>query len=137
MRLNGHVLGSCLILSVVLSLSSCYSYKPYLESVHTGRVPLNDKMEIGGKYKLSLVNGDVAVLKVRFVSVDSVRGRVALSRNQTVYYDKNYAISRDQIATIKERKFNPVKTTLLVVPVVLLILVVSSGGVGNPFSGGI
>lgn len=106
-------------------LSSCYTYRPYLDSSQTSPEVLNGKFVIDKKYEITLTTGQKLQIKVDSLTEQYIRGQVFSPEKQ--FRQKNFMIPYDRIASVKNKRFNPVLTIIAVgVPIGALVLFISN-----------
>lgn len=103
-------------------LSSCYSYKPYLNGPASPSA-FKDSITEGKKYELKLVGGRTVVMKVDSVASDRLVGDVSENGPKGIFRQEDFIIAYDQIESVENRKFSTWKTiAVIVIPVVVLSL---------------
>jgi len=116
-------------------LSSCYSYKPYLNDLQISSEVLREKIAPGKKYEVLTTDSKKLTIKVDSVTNDRLIGDASWKvntgqsknpqqiSNQTIY-QKKYSILFNQIKSIKERKISAGKTiAAIAIPIGILVLI--------------
>jgi hypothetical protein len=114
-------------LLVSLSLTSCRSYTRNLTRGHeVNPAFLSALFEPGKSYKVKLKNSDVFRIDVISVTQDSLHGEFHFMAGSRMRKGESRVLL-DDIAEVKEKKFDIVKTALvIVVPIALGAIIVST-----------
>ena len=112
---------------LVVSLVACKSYTRSLTRGHQpDRAFLASLFEVGENYKVVLRDGSKFQLKVTSVAQDSLHGLFIKSINGRIRKMESRVLLSD-ITEVKEARFDPVKTILLVaVPVVVVGVLINN-----------
>ncbi len=139
---------ACLTLCCSL-LTSCYSYKPYIDDVQITSEILQEKITPGKKYEIMTIDGKRLTVKVDSTGNRSITGDVSwivsyrqskndhsASQISETVHQKNYTILFEQIKSVRERKVSAGKTIAAIVVPIGILALIGTYSLNNMYSSG-
>jgi hypothetical protein len=122
-----HVNGTVKLLILGLVLSSCTTYKPFLDSRVDSPTVMKSRILQGEKYEIRLLTGQTMIMKVDSIQDEKLVGNVFVQGSEHNTRIKNYMVSFDQIDSVEKPKISAGKTAIaILLPVTILIIGMSN-----------